>query len=186
MNTGKSEITKKALAEALLKILQTKPLHKISIKEIVGESGLNRQTFYYHFKDIFALVEWTFKKELIQIYDDEQPQIWHDGFKRFLEILDNNRTVCQNVLRSMDDRMMSLLFQEEITRLVGIAIQEVSEIELSETYHNMMITYFTLSFGSIIEHWIFRRLDYSIDTLIEYAYTIIKDQLLGYKTRMEL
>ena len=56
-----SEITKKALAETLKKLLSKNKLNKITIKEITEDCGVNRQTFYYHFKDIYDLLEWIYK-----------------------------------------------------------------------------------------------------------------------------
>ena len=61
-----SEITKKALAETLKKLLSKNKLNKITIKEITEDCGVNRQTFYYHFKDIYDLLEWIYKNEEIQ------------------------------------------------------------------------------------------------------------------------
>ncbi|MGE5632222.1 MAG: hypothetical protein ACM3TR_14160 [Caulobacteraceae bacterium] len=51
-----SMITKKALANSLKKLMKSLPLNKISVKNIVDDSGLNRQTFYYHFQDIYDLL----------------------------------------------------------------------------------------------------------------------------------
>jgi len=45
----KSARTKEAIAETLGTLLKGKPLAKISIREIAERSGLDRQTFYYHF-----------------------------------------------------------------------------------------------------------------------------------------
>ena len=53
-----SEITKRALATSLKKLLSQKELTKISIKDITDDCGIQRQTFYYHFTDIYDLVEW--------------------------------------------------------------------------------------------------------------------------------
>ena len=54
-----SQTTKRALAQSLKKLLQTKPLSKITINDITEDCGINRMTFYYHFKDIYDLVEWA-------------------------------------------------------------------------------------------------------------------------------
>ena len=43
---------------ALKKLIKKKPLAKITISDIAGECGISRMTFYYHFKDIYDLVEW--------------------------------------------------------------------------------------------------------------------------------
>lgn len=55
--------TRKAIMESFLNLLDTRPLNKITIKDIVEECGINRNTFYYHFEDIPALVEAIFKEE---------------------------------------------------------------------------------------------------------------------------
>ena len=52
-----SQMTKQALANSLKSLLQKKTLNKITIKDIVDDCGVNRQTFYYHFQDIPSLLE---------------------------------------------------------------------------------------------------------------------------------
>ena len=51
-----SQITKRALEASLKKLLTKKPLDKITITDITEDCGINRMTFYYHFKDIYDLV----------------------------------------------------------------------------------------------------------------------------------
>ena len=46
-----------AIMESVLKLLEERPLNKITVKDIVDECGINRNTFYYHFEDISALIE---------------------------------------------------------------------------------------------------------------------------------
>lgn len=52
-----SQITKRALEASLKNMLLQKPLDKITINNIAKDCGINRMTFYYHFKDIYDLVE---------------------------------------------------------------------------------------------------------------------------------
>ena len=49
--------TKKALAASLKRFMEKKPLSKITVSEIIADCGVNRKTFYYHFEDIYALLE---------------------------------------------------------------------------------------------------------------------------------
>ena len=55
--------TRQLLANSLKKLLQKKPLEKITIKELVEDCGVNRQTFYYNFQDIYDLLAWIFKED---------------------------------------------------------------------------------------------------------------------------
>lgn len=54
-----ANITKLALEAALKKELLTKSLDKITINELAEDCGISRMAFYYHFKDIYDLVEWV-------------------------------------------------------------------------------------------------------------------------------
>ncbi|MDK2961900.1 MAG: hypothetical protein PWP20_1026 [Eubacteriaceae bacterium] len=54
-----SNTTKRALEASLKNLLLKKPLDKITISDIANDCGISRMTFYYHFKDIYDLVEWA-------------------------------------------------------------------------------------------------------------------------------
>ena len=55
--------TKQAMEESLKRLLLQKPLNKITISDITEECEVNRMTFYYHFKDIYDLVEWSCEED---------------------------------------------------------------------------------------------------------------------------
>ena len=48
---------REAIKAAALRLLEERPLREITVKDIVQECGVNRNTFYYHFRDIPALLE---------------------------------------------------------------------------------------------------------------------------------
>ncbi len=52
-----ANFTKKAIRESFVKLLMEKPLSQITVKDIVTDCGVNRNTFYYYFEDIPKLVE---------------------------------------------------------------------------------------------------------------------------------
>ena len=54
-----SNLTKSALEASLKKMLLEKPLDKITISDLTSDCGISRMAFYYHFKDIYDLVEWA-------------------------------------------------------------------------------------------------------------------------------
>ena len=52
-----SQLTKRALEESFKRQLSTKPFSKITIADIAQDCGISRMTFYYHFKDLYDLME---------------------------------------------------------------------------------------------------------------------------------
>ena len=59
--------TRKAIMNAFLELLDERPLSKITIRDIVDRCGVNRNTFYYHFEDIPALIEAIVRDEADQL-----------------------------------------------------------------------------------------------------------------------
>lgn len=60
-----SNITKNALAASLKQLMLEKPFEKISVSDICDRCGMNRKSFYYHFKDKYDLVNWIFYTDFI-------------------------------------------------------------------------------------------------------------------------
>lgn len=62
-----SAITKTAMAESMKGLMNEKPFAKISVGDICERCGMNRKTFYYHFKDKYDLVNWIFQTEFLEM-----------------------------------------------------------------------------------------------------------------------
>lgn len=66
-----AQTTKRALEASLKKLLLRKPLNKITINDITEDCGVNRMTFYYHFKDIYDLVDWILVEDATEALEGE-------------------------------------------------------------------------------------------------------------------
>ena len=55
--------TRKAIKETFITLLEERPLSEITVKDIVETCGINRNSFYYHFRDIPALIDEIVKEE---------------------------------------------------------------------------------------------------------------------------
>ena len=62
-----SNLTERAIKEAFIKLLNEKPLAQISVRMIVEECGINRNSFYYHFQDIPTLLGEIIREEADRI-----------------------------------------------------------------------------------------------------------------------
>lgn len=64
-----ASFTKKAIIKSFLKLLNERPLNRITVKAIVEDCGINRNSFYYHFEDMSSLVEEIMMEEADKIID---------------------------------------------------------------------------------------------------------------------
>lgn len=60
-----SKITKRALADTIKQLMEERPFSKISVGDICQQCGMNRKSFYYHFRDKYDLVDWIFDSEFL-------------------------------------------------------------------------------------------------------------------------
>jgi probable dihydroxyacetone kinase regulator len=96
-----SNTTKRALAESLRKLLAVKALDKITVSDIVDDCGVNRQTFYYHFHDIYDLIEWILEDDAARCAADQQfPAQWQELFRGLFEFLTDNAPLVLNTYHS--------------------------------------------------------------------------------------
>ena len=66
----RQEKTKYRLAESIKGLMAHMPLDRITVKDIVAECGLTRQTFYRNFRDKYDLVNWYFEKLVQQSFQE--------------------------------------------------------------------------------------------------------------------
>ena len=66
-----ANFTKKAIEASFIKLLTERPISQITVKDIVTDCGINRNTFYYYFEDIPKLIETIVEEDaaaIIQTY----------------------------------------------------------------------------------------------------------------------
>ena len=64
-----SDDMKETIAEAAKYLIFKKQVRKLTVKDIVNECQITRQTFYYHFEDIPGLFRWILKQDEKQMLE---------------------------------------------------------------------------------------------------------------------
>ena len=149
-----SNITKKALAEALKRLLNEYSFEKISVKLICEECGLNRKSFYYHFKDKYDLVNWIYYSEFIEhILAEDIPDSW-DLVTAICEYFYENRSFYKKTFQSERQNSFSDYFRSFIAYILH---DELSDIYRSEKSAEPYIEFYTDAFFCSIRKWILKK-----------------------------
>lgn len=98
-----ANFTKIAIKNTFLDLLNKYPLEKITIKMIVDKCGINRNTFYYHYHDIYDLVDELFREETANIIPDYDldEQSLNQIFTKATEFLVENRAAVNHIYNSV-------------------------------------------------------------------------------------
>ena len=103
--------TKAALEASLKKLLLKKPLDKITINDLTTDCGISRMAFYYHFKDIYDLVEWSCLEDATQALQGKKTyETWQEGLQQIFEAVLENKPFIMNVYHSVSrEQILSLI-----------------------------------------------------------------------------
>ncbi|MDO4481136.1 MAG: TetR/AcrR family transcriptional regulator C-terminal domain-containing protein [Bacillota bacterium] len=180
--------TKRQLTESLKKLMALKPLNKISIREICECCGVNRQTFYYHFEDIYDQVKWMFRDEIITVLKDfSYSRQWKEGLLILFKYIADNRAVCLCALNSLGHEHMKRFFADDISTIVHNAIiyfsENLPEHVSVEEYENFLIKYYSAAIMGVLENWLLGEIDESPEQMTLYICTIIENQFYGTAAR---
>lgn len=173
--------TKKVLAESLKKLMAIKPLNKISIKEIADDCGYNRQTFYYHFQDIYDLVEWIYKEETISLFNSYQSNGTLGGVVlHLLEYLKENKAVALCSFHSMGHTHLKHFFYKNINEVIMSVVNEYAkDLQVSEEHKAFIAHFYTISFVGIIENWLEDGFEHEPEELVFLLELTIKGNIRG-------
>jgi probable dihydroxyacetone kinase regulator len=154
--TFKTDVTKKLLAGSLKKFMAVKPLTKISVREIVEDCGVNRQTFYYHFQDIYDLVEWMFQQEAVMLLRKHDSLLtWEDGVLQLLQHIRKNRAMYLCVLNSLGYEHLTRFFSKDVHSLLMRIINQVADgLDVGDEYKEFVAHFYTVALTALIESWL--------------------------------
>ncbi|EOS54609.1 hypothetical protein C812_03384 [Paenibacillus barengoltzii G22] len=150
-----SHLTKKALAASLKQRMSSVPLNKITVKQLVDDCGLNRQTFYYHFQDIYELLGWIYQTEAVDaIAGKRSYRTWTQGFLKIFKYIEDNRAFCLNTLNSLARSHLDAYLYNVTNNLVMGVVQEVSAgMQVDAEDQRFLANFYTLAFTGLVIGW---------------------------------
>lgn len=113
--------TKKQLSEAYLELLAEGGHQVATVKDVVNRAGVSRMTFYYHFQDIYDLVEWTYRDYLAKLNLLEMPveEAWDTFIRTLFKMADENTLGFVDNYVHLDNQLLGRVFtsiiQDQIT-----------------------------------------------------------------------
>ncbi|MBQ1237407.1 MAG: TetR/AcrR family transcriptional regulator [Oscillospiraceae bacterium] len=128
-------LTKQLLQTAFLKLLQLKPIHAISIRELCAEAGINRTTFYYHYGsqyDLLADISGRFLDSIARCLKDADGN-GQEGIQQrvtlVLHYIEDNLELSALLLNnSIDPTFAERLFSlQQITDLLHLALADCTD-----------------------------------------------------------
>ena len=148
--------TKAALEASLKKLLLKKPLDKITINDLTTDCGISRMAFYYHFKDIYDLVEWSCLEDATQALQGKKTyETWQEGLQQIFEAVLENKPFIMNVYHSVSrEQIETYLFHLTHDLLYGVVQEKAKGTGISEADQSFIADFYKYSFTGVMLDWI--------------------------------
>lgn len=173
--------TKKALAASLKKIMQKKPFSKITVREIIADCGVNRNTFYYHFEDIYALLRWMFSEEAIDVVKHFDLLVDYEEAIRFtMHYAETNDHIINCAYDSLGRDELKRFFINDFMSMTLSVIDRAAEkahAELEPDFKEFTAKFYTEALAGLLIEWLKDKENRNTEQTVSYLCRIIEDSL---------
>ena len=162
--------TKNAMKESLKKIIQKKPLNKITISDITSDCNISRMTFYYHFKDIYDLVEWCVLSDAKATSEGNiMCDTWENELKTIFKIARLNKPFYMSLLRSMDRELVERYVFRYAVKVSARIINENSQILPGEEENKARLAeYYAHALTGVVVCWAMGGMQENPEYIVDY------------------
>ncbi|MFA9465177.1 MAG: hypothetical protein ACERKN_12910 [Velocimicrobium sp.] len=94
--------TKQEIASGFKLLMKEKPIKKITVQDLMDALDRKRQSFYYHFQDVYDVMEWICYREFISQIKYQEEQSFEEWFDHALSLLESDRLFYKKVIECID------------------------------------------------------------------------------------
>lgn len=171
-----SNTTKQALEASLKKVMLQKPLDKITISDITSDCGISRMAFYYHFKDIYDLVEWSCIEDAKRALNGKKTKdTWQAGLLDIFAAIYENKPFIMNAYHSINrEQLETFLYQRTFELLYDVVESQVKDHQISKSDQEFIAQFYKYSFVGLVLEWINQGMTADYRPLAEKMITLME------------
>lgn len=151
-----SDHTKRALGDSLKKILAVKPIDKITISDLTNDCGVNRQTFYYHFRDIYDLIDWMYLTTAQEAIGSHKTySTWQEGMLDMCNIMLENRSFVLKTYHSrIKEYLVTMLLKLSYDLLKPVVAEVSKGYRIAEEDQEFIADFYKFGYAGLIMTWL--------------------------------
>lgn len=175
-----SEVTKRALEASLKNLLLKKPLNKITITDITEDCGISRMTFYYHFRDIYDLVEWSCKVDASRALNNNKTySTWQEGMLNIFRAVLANKPFIENVYHSVSrEQVENYLYTLTYDLIMGVVEEKATGMNVRDSDKIFIADFYKYAYVGLMLDWIRTGMKTDPEVLVDQMSCVMKGNIL--------
>jgi AcrR family transcriptional regulator len=182
--------TKEALANAFLSRLEAVPINRITIQELSDACGINRQSFYHHFEDVYGLLGWIMRKDQEKLSGLQDRCLdWQEYALSLMQFLEQDKKKYCAISNALGWHYIEHFFQIDLRGLLNSLVvsyaKESGSLILRPKYVEFLQDYYYIALTALVDHWLKEKIDYTAEELVTNCDLLIRDEMRGAMQRSQ-
>ncbi|MDA3733259.1 TetR-like C-terminal domain-containing protein [Niameybacter massiliensis] len=150
------QYTRKVIRDAFVQMLNERPLNKITVKDIVTVCEINRNTFYYYYPDLYALLEELFQTEFQKVREEYNASLsWEESFLVATHFALQNKKAIYHVYNSLQKEELEKYLYNVAENVMSRYVEEMSrDIPAADSDKRLIVTFYQSALTEMLLHWI--------------------------------
>lgn len=150
-----AKFTKKAIMTCFLNMLKHKNIDKITVTDVCEECGINRNTFYYYFSDIYDVLDSVLIEETEKNIYITEDSTFYETYSKAASVIIEYRTAVIHVYKSKNREVIEKYLRNTTDYLVGIFVKRYCKgHKLTEGDKEYITCFYSYSIVGIVARWI--------------------------------
>lgn len=181
-----TDFTRREIKSKFMELLYEKSFDKITVKELVDACGISRNTFYYHYHDIFEVMEDIFNCEIMREVEAEKKYgSLKEAFLMATKFAQDNRKAMLHLHQSTK----RTFFEDYLMRVSGKIIkeyifQQAEGLEVEENDINLLTVFYKHGLIGILREWLDSGLQAGEEKFIERVAFILEGNIRNSLTKI--
>ena len=147
--------TKKLIYYTFIDLLHTKPFDKMTVRDIVEACEINRNTFYYHYSDIYDLLEEVFTKKINEMIESHQGGTsWITAFLKLANEAYEHKKMIYNICSSRSYEYLENYMYRACNQICIEVVRNIAaDMEVPEEDIEFIASFYEFGFVGVLSEW---------------------------------
>lgn len=152
------QYTKNLIKREFLLLAEKKSLKNITIAELADRCEINRNTFYYHYEDIYMLIKEILNDELAKVDEEfNYTNSWENSLLQAVSFILNNKKATLNIFKSIDkvelDNYLFKVCESVMSKYVENEVK-TKNINAKDADKELIIDFYRAALVGLLDKWI--------------------------------
>jgi AcrR family transcriptional regulator len=163
-----ANFTQMAIIQTFQDMLEEMPFDKITVSAVVARCQISSNTFYYHFRDIYDLLDaWLSEQKKAILQDKEPGEEWDGTLRRILHKMQDHPRIVYHAFDSLTrDRLERYIFSSEEDAFYRFAKKQTAGAPVPDETVRAVSSVCCYSLIGFILKFVWSRMDMDVDSSV--------------------